>query len=248
MINENIYSKLTPSAKEAINELTEGYRDSLIEKAYIIAKERDTANKEISLRDILEAQQPIERTIKKETDYRDYKRKRWTILISFSGAVYAIGGLLLYLYQNKKFSIETDLGLVIAIIGVMITVLAFLYGQLFSMRQYYSKKNLIEKDFSNIDNYDIVKRWQIIEKLTTSIMKSNNISDSKSNSVNQVIRYLTENFSSSEKEYMTIRELLQARNKILHEGYNLSDAEKRQYIEIADNLIDKLEKAEHSNK
>jgi hypothetical protein len=213
MTNENIYSKLTPSAKEALNEFTEGYKDSLIEKAYTIARERDTANKEISLRDILEAQQPIEKSIKKQKDYQDYKRKRWTILISFSGAIYAIAGLLLYLYQNKKFSIETDLGLIIAIIGVMITVLTFLYGQLFSMRQQFSKKNLIEKDYSNIDNYDIVKRWQLIEQLTTSIMKSNNISDSKSNAVNQVIRYLTENFTNSEKEYMTIRELLQARNK-----------------------------------
>ena len=79
-------------------------------------------------------------------------------------------------------------------------------------------------------------------------MKSKNIGDSKSNAVNQVIRYLTENFTASEKEYMTIRELLQARNRILHEGYNLSDTEKKQYIEIADNLIDKLEQAEEHNK
>lgn len=248
MTNENIYSKLTPSAKEVLDELIEGYRDSLIEKAYALASERDTANREISLRDILEAQQPIEKSIKTRKDYLEYKRRRWTILISFSGAIYATAGLLLYLYQNKKFSIETDLGLIIAVIGIMITVLTFLYGQLFSMRQQSSKSISIKNNYTNIDNYDIVKRWQLIEQLTTSIMKSNNIGDSKTNTVNQVIRYLTENFTSSEKEYMAIRELLQARNKILHEGYNLSDAEKRQYIEVADSLIDKLEKAGNSSK
>lgn len=242
MNNENIYSKLTPSAKEALNELTEDYRISLIEKAYTIAQERNTANREISLRDILEAQQPSKEIVEKEK-YLEYKKKRWTMLLSFSGAIYAIAGILIYLFQNKKFTLENDFGLIIAILGVLITLVAFLYGQLISRRYLFSKTETISRTYSNIDSYDIVKRWQIIEQLTTSIMKSNNISDSKSNSINLVIRYLTENFTTSEEEYMKIRELLQTRNKILHEGYNLSDNEKKQFIDIANNLIEKLEHA-----
>ena len=241
MNNDNIYSKLTPSAKEALNELTEDFKNILIEKAYTIATERNTANREISLRDILEAQQPSQQTIEKQK-YFDYRRKRWTMLISFSGAIYAIAGILLYLFQNKKFSIENDLGLVIAIIGVLLTLLAFLYGQLLSNRQYLSSQKSINQ-FTEIDSYDIVKRWQIIEQLTVSIMKEKNISDSKSNSVNQVIKYLTDNFTNSETEYLNIKQLLQSRNKILHEGYNLNDTEKKKYVEIADTLIEKLENA-----
>lgn len=248
MNNESIYSKLTPSAKKALDELTEGYRNSLIENAYIIAKERDTANKEVSLRDILEAEQPIELSIKRKSEYLDYKRRRSLILISFSGAVYAILGILLYLYQNKKFSIETDLGLIIAIIGGVLAIVAFLYGQLLSIRQQFNKKALTDREVSKNDNYDIVRKWQIIEQLTTSIMKSRNVSDAKYNAVNQVIRYLTENFATSERDYVTIRELLQTRNKILHEGITLSENEKKHYIEIADNLIDKLGRAEEQIK
>lgn len=242
MSNDNIYSKLTPSAKEAINELTEDYKNALLEKAFTIAKEKNTSNKEISLRDILEAQQPSQEAIDKQK-YIDYRRKRWTMLISFSGAIYAIAGILIYLFQNKKFSIETDLGLIIAIVGILLTLVAFLYGQLLSKRQFFANTTTTTISYSNMDGHDIVKRWQIIEQLTTSIMKTNNIGDSKSNSVNQVIRYLADNFTTSEKEFLTIRELLQIRNKILHEGYNLSDNEKKQYIEIADNLIEKLERA-----
>jgi len=248
MTSENIYSKLTPSAKDALSELTLTYRNSVVEKAYRIAQEKNTANKEISLRDILEAQQPFEKSIRSQGDYQNYKRKRSTLLISFSGVIYASGGLLLYLYQNKKFSIDTDLGLIIAIIGITITAVFFLYGQLSSIRYLSSKKMLNEKDYSNVDNFEIVKRWQIIEQLTTSIMTSNNIGDSKSNSVNQVIRYLTENFTNSNEEYLSIRELLQVRNKILHEGYSLTGSENQRYIQIADNLIDKLEKANHPNR
>ncbi|MDQ0781344.1 hypothetical protein [Chryseobacterium sp. W4I1] len=243
MNNENINSKLTPSAKEALNELTEDFKENLIEKAYTIAKERNTANREISLRDILEAQQPSQNIIEKQK-YTDYRRKRWTMLISFSGAIYAIAGILLYLFQNKKFSIENDLGLIIAVIGILLTLLAFIYGQLINKRQYlYTTTTTTTNNFSEIDSFEIVKRWQIIEQLTVSVMKEKNISDSKSNSVSQVIKYLTENFTKSEVDYLNIKQLLQSRNKILHEGYSLSDAEKKKYIEIADNLIEKLEHA-----
>lgn len=244
MNNSNIDLKLTPSAKEALSELTKDYRKSLLERAFSIAQERDTANKEISLRDILEAQQPIKYSIEKGK-YLEYKRKRWTMLMSLSGAVYAVAGILIYLYQNKKFSLEKDLGLIIAILGILITLVAYLYGQFLTRRLLIHGTEIPSKPYSRFDSYDIVKRWQIIEQLTTSIMKLNSVSNSKSNSVNQVIRYLTENFASNDKEFMEIRELLQTRNRILHEGYSLSEDESRVYITIADNLIEKLE---HANK
>jgi len=242
MNNENIKSKLTLSAKEALDELTEDFKQNVIEKAYTIAKERNTANREISLRDILEAQQPSQNIIEKQK-YIDYRRKRWTMLISFSGGIYAIAGILLYLFQNKKFSIENDLGLIIAIIGVLLTLLAFIYGQLISKRQYLSTTMTTTSSFYEIDSFEIVKRWQIIEQLTIAIMKEKNLSDSKSNSVSQVIKYLTENFTKSEVDYLNIKQLLQSRNKVLHEGYNLNEKEKKKYIEIADDLIEKLEHA-----
>ena len=242
MNNENIYTKLTPSAKEALNELTEDFKSNLVERAFTIANERSTINKEISLRDILEAKQPNEKTLEKEK-YLDYKKKRRTMLLSFSGATYSIAGILIYLYQNNKFLVENDLGLIVAVIGVLIALISFLYQQLLTKRQYLSESTMNSNSHSFIDSYDIVKRWQIIEQLTVLIMKSKNIGDSQSNSVNLVIRYLTENFTRSENEYLTTRSLLQIRNKILHEGYNLSDNEKKKYIEIADNLIEKLEQA-----
>jgi histone H3/H4 len=128
MINENIYSKLTPSAKEALDEIAEEYKDSLLEKAFTIAEERNIANKEISLRDILEANQPSQHAVEREK-YSEYKRKRLIMLIAFSGAIYAAAGIIIFLFQNKKFSIENDVGLIITFIGVLLSLIAFLYGQ-----------------------------------------------------------------------------------------------------------------------
>lgn len=242
MNKELIYSKLTPSAKEAINELTESYKDTLLEKAFTIANERDTASKEISLRDILEAQQ-TEKFVNDKSKQNDYKRRRWTMLIALSGATYAAAGIIIYLLQNKKFSLDTDLGLIIAIIGILLSLIAFIYGQLISKRQLYVSELKLEMNNPSIDTFDIVKRWQIIEQLTMSIMKSNNKTDTKFNSVNQVIKFLTDNFAKSDEDYLKIRQLLQARNKILHDGYVLTDYERDQYTQIADDIIDKLEKA-----
>lgn len=241
MNNENINSKLTPSAKEALHDLTENYRKSLIDKAYSIAARRNTADREISLRDILEAEQ-LSQKWKERQKYAEYKRRRWIMLISFSGTIYAIAGLLIYLLQNKKFSIETDLGLIIAVIGILLTLLAFFYWQLLAKKQYVRVTSYTNASIP-MDSYDIVKRWQIIEQLTISIMNENNISSSKSNSINQVIKYLTDNFTNSEADFMKIKSLLQIRNRILHEGYNLSESEKREYVEVADDIIEKLERA-----
>src|SRR5690606_28634885 len=111
---------------------------------------------------------------------------------------------------------ETDLGLIIAVIGILLTLLAFFYWQLLAKKQYVRVTSYTNASIP-MDSYDIVKRWQIIEQLTISIMNENNISSSKSNSINQVIKYLTDNFTNSEADFMKIKSLLQIRNRILHE-------------------------------
>lgn len=238
MINDNIYSKLTPSAKDALNELTEEFRDVLLEKAYSIAKDRDTANREISLRDILEAQQSPAKT--SEKDKLEYKRKRWTTVISFSGATYAIIGILIYLFQNKKFSIETDLGLIIAIIGILFTLVAFLYGQLL-----WKRPNLLQSETKTTttteSEYEIVKRWQIIESLARKLMTESDQKDFKSSSVSFLIRFLSHKIAKNEDEFLKIRELLQVRNKVVHDGYKLSAGQQDEYLKLADDLIQRLE-------
>jgi hypothetical protein len=242
MINDNIYSKLTPSAKEALNELTEEFKESVLEKAYTIATERDTANREISLRDILEAKQPSKQTIEKEK-YYEYKRKRWTMIISFSGAIYAVAGILIYLYQNKKFSIENDLGLIIAIVGILLSLIAFLYGQLLSKRQFSSNTFTTTTTYSSADSYEIVKRWQLIETLAKKTMSEDDQKNPMSNSVSFLIRFLSHKVAKNEKEFLKIRELLQLRNKILHEQYKLNDNERLEFLAFADDLIERLELA-----
>jgi hypothetical protein len=235
MINENIYSKLTPSAKEAIDELSEQFKENLLEKAYQIATDRDTANKEISLRDILEANQTSDRL--RILDKVEFKRKRLLTTVSFSGIIYATAGFIIYLYQNNKFSLDKDIGLIIAVVGLLITLFAVFYSQLISRR--YILDNLKSTDTS--DNFDLVKRWQLIESLAKKLMSD--ADQKESSSVSFLIRFLSHRVAKDEKEYLKIKDLLQLRNKIIHEQYRPSTSEKREYIDFADELIKRLEEA-----
>jgi len=244
MINDSIYSKLTPSAKEALNELSEEYKSSLLERAHKIAVEREAAGKEISLRDILEAQKTTQATT--EIDKNEYKKKRWTLLLSLSGAVYAAAGILIYLYQNKKFSTENDIGLIIAIVGILVTLIAFLFGQ-FAFRKYINTSN--HKDYlrASYKDYEIVKRWQLIEELARKNMSPIDKSEFKSDSVSFLIRFLSHKVAKNEEEFLKIRKLLQARNKIIHEGYQMNDQERNELVKFSDELIQRLQISQKQN-
>ena len=135
MIEDKTYSKLTPSAKEELDNITEEFKEKIFEIAYTIAEERNTVNKEISLRDILEAQQASGQPLEKNKLFESKKYRLLSIFI-LSGIVYAVAGIFIYLFINNSFSLEKDLGLLITIIGILITLFAFLYSKILSKKQF----------------------------------------------------------------------------------------------------------------
>jgi hypothetical protein len=243
MAKLNIYDdKLTPSAKEALSDTMIELQEMLLNKANSIAQKGQTAGKEISLRDILEAKDNLFKA-KIEKEKSDYRRKRLMTLISLTGALYSIVGIFVYLYQNQNFAIEKNLGLIIAFTGIVTIFIGFAYTQLLSRRQEEKQKD-IDSDFKTSDNdFEIIKRWQIIEKLGSNLMRQKGYSVNESKSIHDILKFLSIELKS-DKLYMEMRELLSIRNKILHENYDLGRHEKQNYIDKADNIIELLEKLE----
>jgi len=95
-MDKNIYNKLTDSAKNALEETSKEFVDMIIEKAYQNASFKNTADKEISLRDIIEAKEEI---LYKKTDLnkQDSRKKRLTLMLSMTGALYSVFGILFVL-------------------------------------------------------------------------------------------------------------------------------------------------------
>lgn len=238
MSRETEIEKLTSSAKEALNETVDEIRDTILDRAILLAKKRQTADKEISLRDVIDAKEDLfgSRIIEKKKTYRQ-KRLYW--LVSITGVFYALAGFLFYIIQNKDFSLENDFGLIIAGVGILVTLLSFMLMQIRKRETTFSSIDSSFESWAN-DDYDIVKRWGIIEKLTSEIMQDRGYSNNKSRSINSIVEFLsTELNDESIKNDLKI--LLETRNKILHKSYSLSKKKKKELTEKTNNIISILE-------
>ena len=243
MTKNDLYNdKLTPSAQEALNDTMQELHELLIKKATSIAQKGQTANKEISLRDILEAKDSLLKA-KIEKEKADYRRKRLMTMFSLTGALYSLVGIVVYMYQNLDFALEKNLGLLIAFSGIVAIFIGFAYTQLLS-RRYEEIQLERESEFRNSESdLDIIKRWQIIENLGSNLMRQKGYSSNESKSINDILKFLSLELKS-DRLYREMRELLAVRNKILHEGYELSRHEKKSYLDKADKIIELLETSE----
>lgn len=241
MGNRDIYiDKLTPSAKVALTETAEEISSKIFDRALEIAQSRNTSEMEISLRDIIEAKEQIlDLRIRQEKS--DFRRKRFSLMISLIGATYALAGIILYMYQSKNFDLRSDLGLIVSSIGILIMLLSFIYTQLLYKKS-ISISPTLDKDYSleAKTDYDIVQRWQVIEKLTSDIMKENGFTENRARSVNSIIEFLSTHLPNNNSIVM-LRKLLMTRNKILHEFYQPTRAEKNELIDFSNFIIKMLE-------
>lgn len=238
-MDKNIYNKLTESARIALEETSKEVLEMILEKAYQNANVKNTADKEISLRDIIEAKEEI--LFKRmDVNKQESRKKRLTLMLSMTGALYSVLGILFYLYQNKNFDTTKDLGLIIAALGILISIGAFYYSQLLTRRKVEIIKDntVTERDNSE---FEIVRRWQTIEKLGTDLMLKDGISDNKARSFNYILNYLSEKTLDNSKTD-SIRKLLAARNQVVHSGINLTKFEIEEMINTADQIIDELER------
>ena len=244
-MDKSIYNKLTDSARIALEETSSEVVEMVLEKAYQNANYKNTADKEISLRDIIEAKEEI---LFKRTDINkeESRKKRWTLMLSMTGALYSIFGILFYLYQNNNFDTTKDLGLIIAALGILISIVAFYYSQLLIKRkvEVIKDNNIAERDNSE---FEIVRRWQTIERLGTNLMLKDGISDNKARSFNYILSYLSEKLLD-DSTTNNLKKLLMARNQVVHSDINLTKFEIEELTKKADQIIDELEKKAKSTR
>lgn len=234
---------LTKSAKEELESYLAQERERILDDAFHIASKNVGESQEISLRDILEATDKSKYEAQKKKNI-EYRRKRMSMLLAMSGVLYALIGILFYLYQNTKFSVENDFGLIIAAVGILVTFMAFFYNQLYLLKSRRTESDIERNNFSSLSDMSIVERWTTIESLTRNIIEKETNENPKS--FNQIFDYLTTRNIFNESEFKDFRELLMMRNKISHESISLSDTKRKDLIITADRLIDRLEKEKNT--
>ena len=238
-MDNNKYNKLTESAKSALDQAAQEFSDMILEKAYYNAEQNNTADKEISFRDIIEAKDDIlspKNTFIKVTT----KKRRMSLMFSMTGALYAIFGIILYLYQNNIFDTKKDMGLIIAALGILISIMGFFYTQLIATRNLNVQKSQATVEKTNFE-YEIVKKWHKLELLGTELMLKRGISDNRAKSISYILDFLSKELSDTIK-IENLKKLLAARNQIVHNNVMLSKAEIENVITIANEIINELAK------
>jgi hypothetical protein len=236
MVDEEKYSKFTPSAKEELESIIEKYKEQIINKAYYIAEERQTANREVGLRDVIEANRSPKEGV--GIVRSSIRQTKLPLVISFLGLIYAFGGIALVIVRNKDIIKDQNFGFIIFAAGICLMLFGVFYNLIFSP---YKLKVATSPKVKFNEDFEIVKKWQIIEELAKKSISNTDKDELKLNSVSFLIRYLSHKIAKDEIEYLKIRKLLLTRNKILHENYKLDDNERKELLDFANELIERLE-------
>lgn len=239
---DNIQNKLTDAAKSALNQSVQEITELILEKAKQNACSHKTED-EISLHDVLKAKQEI-LSNKHSENTKEYRKRRMYLMISMVGMVYAVFGIMFYIYQNNTYDITKDIGLIIAALGTMMAIIGFIYVQVTNTknREIIVRTNMAD---NNSFEFEIVRKWRTIEQLSTTLMLKEGISNDRAKSINFIVEFLSRQLANT-INILDLKELLIARNNIVHKGKTFSKSELEEKLLVADKIIIELEKRIHS--
>ena len=236
---DKLYDSLTKSAKYALDDILNEYRDNLLGEAYMTSTNNDSGKKEISVKDIYCAKELIERSNKNEF-FRINKRKRLYSIFALSGIVYTMIGTFTFIVQNSSFDLEKDLGLLLSLMGLFVTIVSYILYKLYDQNENYRNKdfNVIRSYY--VDDFMVVRLWTQIEQLGQKMMRLDNYEVNRTN-VSSVIAYLNTILTEA-GDRIKLKDILQTRNEIVHGVSEHSKAKIEENIATENLFIEKLEK------
>jgi hypothetical protein len=220
-----------------LNELAEEYKELLIKN--IIEEKNYTNFESIDIRDIINADNQIKQNmINGRVRRRD---QRFYSLITLTGASYGILGLWVYFYNAFGVSLNgpQNIGLGIAMIGFSIAVIGYLLKDLCLI---FIKKNYRVLRPNLYNNFEIVEKWNEIEKLAYKITNSDS-QDSEYLPLHKVLDKLRKSDLLSENDKIKIKDILESRNaSVHHSDKEISYNRLQENINNAKEIIEKLNK------
>ncbi len=238
-MNNKIYDSLTESAKYALSEILNEYRDNLLGEAYMTSTNDDSGKKKISVKDIYYAKEIIERN-NKNVLFRINKRRRLYSLCALSGIFYIMIGAFIFFVQNSSFDIRKDLGQFLSLIGLFTTIISYMMYKLYDLNENYCNKELYIMRSYHVDDFMVVRLWTQIEQLVQKMMSLDNSEINRTN-VSSVFEYLNMILTET-GDRIKLKDILQTRNAIVHGVTEHSKAKIEEIIATENLFIEKLEK------
>ena len=232
----SVESKLTPAAREALEELLTDIRRQLLSNAEKMAYSASGEIREITVRDVFKS---FELFGMKHKDEKYEQIKIISISLIFVGLLAVV--ISLFLAVNKTIFENWVLPYIFGITIISAGAVFFMrYRQLVhKVRREWEADNITNQgDYSMI----LVNRWQEFELELRSFV-SNNFGESQADTpISKSIRLLIDKNVISLSEGKILVDALRKRNEILHEGQELSRSTAYQIEKDLGNIMNKIKR------
>ena len=214
-MNNRKYTLLTPSARSAFEEMKKDYENALLDKAIEIANHHPAGDVEISLRDIVEAQNNIGFT--RNEFIRFSRKERLYTTGLFAGFSYVVIGLVMYFATNGTVSLADYLDvkylwIVIVVMGIVFMIVPL--GINFDRIAGITTSRYADGSFSAYTSPDtVVRMWNIIEKKGAELMRLRGMDTDSS--IKAIYEFLVHEFNNHDYIEM-LNDVIMMRNQIVH--------------------------------
>ncbi len=240
MKNSELDEKLTPAAKQALDELISDYRNRVLIGAKESASNLTGEAQEISVHDILAS---VNRNQTKRTSSLQRSMEMFFRLYVVLGLIIGSGGVLFFLYQGvfPTLGYEQRLALMLSFGGFMISAISYAFLKLRGSRA-ATLPDLQEMNESRKAGYSMlfIRRWQDIELAARSLVASRLGESSAKAPVSLLISKLRQDEILNADDEARLREFLTLRNKILHQGVEINREQFEQASKDADRILTKM--------
>jgi len=243
MKSHDVESKLTPAAREALEELVDGYREEILLGAMRSAASFRDEVPEIAVRDILEGVKSVNRS---ETRPSDMPSRFWRTVI-LVGIAYSVGGFGLFAFRSIAIAFEPLdwVGIVIGLAGFAMAIFGYYYSR-YRARSFASvSRRMISDELQSFDrSMLLVQEWRDIELAARNLVASHLGESMADRPVSVLMRELARTDVLTDDDVVTLRQLLSMRNMVLHDKNVEIERESLELaLQDASRILSKLERS-----
>jgi hypothetical protein len=240
MENVNFEEKLTPAAREALNEMVDNYRSKILIEAGEYASRLSGEVHEISVSDIMNS---IGKNLQQSEILR---RSKIDAVLS----IYIILGLLmtgtslLYFFLGdifEKLTYIKRLAILISIAGFVIAIVSYAISKYRQYKTIYGEYYSYVSTMPTSEYFDLfIRKWQQIEISIRALAASlfgESIADEP---ISMLVKRLTNSGKINDNDSKQILEILFIRNKLVHKATDVPLNNLRNATRDADHILSKL--------
>lgn len=243
MEEADLEKKLTPAARDALQELVEDYRRELLFAAADSAVEATGELREIAVSDVLRAHGLV-RNLPDESRRRDRVEKLLSAYV-YVGMLAAMAGTSVFMFQQITATVDParQIPFLLSISGVFLAGMAYLLLRLRQNRLLVTPRGLAMQPVSSSPGAPrpILLLWQELElALRNRVARSLGESVARQ-PISVLIAKLHEEHLLTEDDEKRLRQLLEARNAVVHgRRFDLSAKEVDASVAAAHEILQKL--------